>query len=101
NAGAAITSTPSAPRATPTDAAREIRSRIQQAASGATQMAVEKARIDARPGGSCVRAEPVSAEYIAICNTPDTVIKRQSEGGGHVSSPRIAATANSNAAAIT
>jgi hypothetical protein len=30
----------------------------------------------------------VSAEYVAICRTPETAMSRQSDGDGRLSSPR-------------
>jgi len=71
------------------------------AESGATHSGVENASTDARPGGSRVNATAVSAEYAAICRTPETVTSRQSDGDGRLRSPRAATKPNAQTVATT
>src|SRR5262245_64869378 len=68
---------------------------------GTTQSGVEKASTDERPGGSRVNATAVSAEYTAICRTPETAMSFQSDRDGGVSAPRNATTRATQAAPTT
>src|SRR5262245_46523095 len=85
-----MTSTPASPVPTPAKVRHVSRSSSHHAERGATQSGVENANTDARPGGSRVNATAVSAEYVAICRTPETATSRQSDGDGRLSSPRTA-----------
>src|SRR5262249_43209361 len=68
---------------------------------GTTHSGVEKASTDERPGGRRVNATAVSAEYTAICRTPETAMSFQSDRDGGVSSPRSATTIPAQAAPTT
>src|SRR4029079_9608216 len=99
--GAAIASTPSSPIVAPSKARREMRSWSQHAANGTTQIGVENASTDARPGGKIVNARPVNAEYAPNCSAPETTTSGQSDSGGTASSRRMATSANREHAAMT
>jgi len=96
----AIASTPSRPRPAPNRAVRDVRSRSHHAASGTTQIGVEKASTDARPGGRTVSARAASAEYTAIWRTPETATSGQSSHGGRAASFRDATSAKRHEAAM-
>src|SRR5690242_3680751 len=92
--------TPSKPRAVPNNAARDTRSRSHHAASGMTHIGVENASMEARPGGRMVNATAASAEYAAICSTPETATSGQSVRDGRTISRRTVTSANKHAAAM-
>src|SRR5262245_58425048 len=70
------------PSPAPSNPGRDMRSRSHHAASGMTQIGVEKASTDARPGGKMVKARLVRPEYAAIWKSPETTTSGQSDRGG-------------------
>jgi hypothetical protein len=93
--------TPTSPAPTPTRPDNEICSRSHHTESGSTQSGVEKASTADRPGGRRVNATAVSADYVAIWKTPETMISRQSDRDGSATSPRSVAMTTRHAAPIT